>query len=228
MHKLFRPNEPEVLAQARERSCADPSFDWECFPSDAKREVKNALLSMQDNRCAYCECTIHEEEGHIEHFLRKGQSFHPELTFAWSNLFYSCQRPGDKKGSLRCGISKDKQYEKDLQEGLLLDPCVDNPEDFLVFQQDGRVSPKTTLGDGDRKRAETTIEVLNLNELNPSNGNSLVSARKNTIRRYAWMKKANMKAKDIDEQLENIRQDGNIPFVSAIFHFYGKRVVPSQ
>ncbi|MBQ6473653.1 MAG: TIGR02646 family protein [Victivallales bacterium] len=230
MHKLIRTEEPVELTEAREAQ-ATHSLDWEGFShlnnGQNKHIVQDALLLMQNFRCAYCECALNEHEGHIEHFRRKNPSIHPELTFVWSNLFYSCQIPGNKTSHIRCGISKDEQYMPGFNYGLLIDPCVDNPEDFLVFTKKGYVYPKTNLSDTDRLRAETTIKMFNLNEHDEGNEHNLVVSRKNAIKKYKWLKdiidKNKIPIAEIDQYLDSIKNSE--PFVTAIFHYFGRRVV---
>lgn len=41
-------------------------------------------------------------------------------------------------------------------------PDIDNPEDYLVFLNDGKIRPKHGLGFLDKKKALNTIQVFNL------------------------------------------------------------------
>ena len=224
MHKLIRTEEPVELTAARGAQ-AMHGLDWEGFSNlnngQDKHNVQDALLLMQNFRCAYCECAVDERIGHIEHFRRKNPRIHPELTFVWSNLFYSCQQPGKKTSLCRCGISKDKQYTKGFDYSLLIDPCVDNPEDFLVFTKNGSVYPRTNLSDTDRLRAETTIRMFNLREHEEGNAHNLVVSRKNAIAKYKWLK--GQSADTIDAYLDELKDSE--PFITAIFHYFGRRVV---
>lgn len=204
MHKLQRPElGPDVLLQAKAKKLSWDEF-WD------KGAVSDALAKMQGNRCAYCEGALEPGEGHIEHFRRKAQGWFPEFTFEWSNLFYSCMR------EKTCGRHKDKSgvLLKD-QVPLLLDPCRDNPEDFLVFTADGGVSPRLELSDRDRRRAELTIEVFNLRDP------TLRIARKNECAKYAWMIDAQLLPEEVDELLmtSEISQ-----YITAVYHYLGKRV----
>ena len=224
MHKLIRKEEPVELTDAREVQ-ATHGLDWEGFSrlnnGQDKRNVQEALLLMQNFRCAYCECALNEHEGHIEHFRRKNPHIHPELTFVWANLFYSCQIPGDETSLFRCGISKDKQYTPGFDYGLLIDPCVDNPEDYLVFIEKGCVYPRTDLNETDILRAETTIKMFNLNEHEEGNEHNLVVSRKNAIAKYKWLE--GQSADIIDSYLNELKDSE--PFITAIFHYFGRRVV---
>lgn len=224
MHKLIRTEEPSELTDARDAQ-ATHGLDWEGFShlnnGQDKHNVQKALLLMQNYRCAYCECALDEHVGHIEHFRRKNPRIHPELTFVWSNMFYSCQIPGKKTSLFRCGISKDRRYTTGFNYDLLIDPCVDNPEDFLVFTGRGCVYPRKHLNDIDRLRAETTINILNLNEHEEGNEHSLVVSRKNAIAKHKWLE--GQSAENIDAYLNEIKD--REPFITTIFHYYGRRVV---
>lgn len=206
MHKLVRSYpEPQVLAEARQNGVED----WDHFPSAKKKEVQLDLLVMQDERCAYCESALDLAEGHIEHFRRKNKDWFPELTFVWDNLYYSCM------GNGTCGCHKDRVLEKD-QVDMLIDPCKDNPEDYLVFTPDGEVNPRPALSESDRARAELTIDVFNLRHP------ALCQKRANEIRKYAWMRDSEYSSDEIDEYLALTKID---QYVTAICHSLGKRVV---
>ena len=211
MHKLMRTAEPPALAQAR----ADGLSNWDDFNNQDKKTVRDELLLMQDFRCAYCERQIHalrtedKWEGHIEQFRRKDQHFLPELTFVWDNLFYSCRT------GATCGRFKDGFITKKEQYDWLIDPCKENPEDFLIFDDQGRISPRTDLTESDKKRAEFTIKTFNLNEP------ELMLARKRLQKKYDWLKQCSQQ--EINAYLNSsVKKE---PFITAIYQYFGKRVV---
>lgn len=215
MHKLVRTQEPSELTQAR----ADGIPDWDHFPGEARKAVRDELLLMQNFRCAYCERKLHdassEEEdkwdGHIEHFRRKARDFYPELTFVWDNLFYSC------KTGATCGRYKDHHIDNPEQKehyNLLIDPCKDNPEDFLAFDDRGNIFVRSNLSEEDKKRAEFTMKVFRLDDT------VLTQERRACLKKHEWMK--NYPVEDIKNYLAYLRDE---PFVTAIFHYFGERVV---
>ena len=71
------------------------------------------------------------------------------------NLFGSCMRQES------CGLHKDRcgRYEP----ADLIQPDIDDPEDFLVFSPDGAVHPRANLPPRNHHRALETIRILNLN-----------------------------------------------------------------
>jgi len=212
MHKIDRITpEPPELAEARKTySC------WDDFPYQKKKQVRDTLLIMQNLLCAYCERQLHEDsyteedkwDGHIEHFRRKNIKFHPELTFVWNNLFYSCLT------SNTCGKHKDRYVKTKEQYDLLIDPGEDNPEDYFVFDKEGRLAIREGLSEAAREKASFTLNAFNLNETR------LVQKRKECLRAYEWLKEYS--SGDRQRYLCELRQQ---PFVTAIFHYFGERVV---
>jgi hypothetical protein len=92
----------------------------------------------------------------------------------------------------------------------LIDPSVEDPEQFLRFLPDGRVVAKDAYGTG-RHRAEETIRILNLKCVR------LQNMRANAIRTYTGAKMDIAECPEfIDEELNNIR---NEPFATAIKQF---------
>lgn len=218
MHKLTRPW-PEPTALGKARSTA--GMNWDDLDILDRDSIRDALLDMQAHRCAYCECSLKGQidgagdvqrqvwNGHIEHFRRKQSSFHPELTFDWNNLFYTCLSDG------RCGNYKDQFIKNKAQYQKLIDPCLDNPEAFLVFSSNGLIAVRSGLSSADRTRAEFTILAFNLN------APRLVQRRKELLKGYKWLQTC----PDEDQIccLSTMKTDGT-PFITAISHVLGKRV----
>jgi uncharacterized protein (TIGR02646 family) len=128
-----------------------------------KAEIRHLLLELQKERCAYCERRTGREkdDGHIEHF--RNQAEHEHLDVEWTNMFWSCQ---DEK---TCGKHKDKcnlvsgtgpQRAFDVNE--LIDPCVDDPDEFLLLVSDGTVRPRPGLSASQERRASETLRVFQL------------------------------------------------------------------
>jgi len=151
--------------------------------------VREALVELFNNKCAYCETALPSwQPGDVSHFRPKsgvvgneGQ-YYPHLYYwlanDWTNLLLACTvcdrtrfQEGYKvgKGS-RFPLEDEAQRaqqpgEESREKPLLLDPCVDSPEQHLVFGEDGMVYSSTPRG-------QTTIAVLDLNRP------ALVEARK--------------------------------------------------
>jgi len=156
-------------------------------------ELRQRLELLFAEKCAFCEKYWDDKE--VEHFRPKGgvteNPEHPGyywLAYTWSNLYPTCVRcnqrrsdvssPTTGKGNHFALMDESKRARLptdnlQLEEPLLLDPCVDNPEEHLYIGITGRVEP---LVDDDA-RARYTIDVFGLNR------DSLVKARRDIFLR---------------------------------------------
>jgi uncharacterized protein (TIGR02646 family) len=170
MHKLTRGAEPECLCNWDYRV-----HTWRKFGEDApddKDSVRQALCSMQGDRCAYCEGPLYGSKRHIEHFRRKNSAHFPHLTFDWHNLFLSCEE------QVHCGHYKDRPSGDPYLPEDLIKPDVDDPDDFLYVHSRGDVQCRTGVSATNQHRAAETVRVFNLNEP------SLQAARRRAIDQY--------------------------------------------
>lgn len=126
--------------------------NWTDVDTQAKAQIRKCLAQLQSHCCAYCEGNLDELGEHIEHF-RSRHRF-SELTFTWANLFASC----DQEDS--CGHWKGKHGRYDPDD--ILDPCVDDPDEFFRFRADGSISIRKGLDEKRRRRSQETLRVFNL------------------------------------------------------------------
>lgn len=147
MRQLIRGKAPGCL-----KSYRHGTHNWDAVTKTDKDDIWTELGVMQDQRCAYCEGNMATEDRHIEHFRQKGRD--PQQTFAWSNLFGSCNRENS------CGKHKDRIGT--YPPAVLIKPDIEDPERFLVFTPDGGVSPRKGLSAADENRARETIRIFNL------------------------------------------------------------------
>lgn len=107
--------------------------------------IKEQLLKMSHNKCAYCECKIIEESKYleVEHFFPK--KHYPNLVVEWSNLLPSCKRCNGKKG------------EHDPNVAPIINPAIDFPNEHLIFFN--------YLIRGKDEKGKNTVAVLNLNDM---------------------------------------------------------------
>lgn len=106
--------------------------------------LKESLMDLSNNKCAYCECSLTKESNYmeVEHFEDKNQ--YPNKVMNWDNLLPSCKH---------CNVHKSSH---DVISEPIVNPFIDNPNDHLYFQY-YRYKAKDTKG-------ENTISVLNLND----------------------------------------------------------------
>jgi uncharacterized protein (TIGR02646 family) len=137
-----------------------PGDPWKDPPVD-KGQIRAHLTQLQRERCAYCECDLSREgaRSHIEHFEQQARA--PAKRFYWSNLFLSCTH--EDKGDRRCGKHKD-HVANSYAPPDILKPDVDEPREYLAFDEDGAVYPREGIGRTKAHRARTTIRVFALNE----------------------------------------------------------------
>ena len=126
--------------------------------ASAGREFRRLLGSRSNNICWYCERQCEGEgEGDlapmVDHF--RPRSRFPELTYAWSNLVFSCRR---------CYISKGDKWP----ETGYVDPCAEDPSErperyFDYFAATGEILTREGLSEADKRKALYTIDDLSLN-----------------------------------------------------------------
>ena len=131
---------------------------WGDIDPHVRAATREALESMQTREghvfCAYCEGEIHDSHGHIEHLAPRARF--PERTFEWTNLFLSCD------AGMHCGRYKDK-HDRSYEPDEVIHPDADEPDNFFFFSSTGDCEIRAGLSPTDRKRAELTLRVLNLN-----------------------------------------------------------------
>jgi uncharacterized protein (TIGR02646 family) len=138
-------------------------------------EVKEALIKLFNNKCAYCESIITNHPGEVEHFRPKNQVKDSDkqiekpgyywLAADWKNLYLSCIDCNRRRyhavpeqlkkvmlGKLDQFPLKDKtkrwkNYKDEIEriadekERLLIDPCKDDPETILGYDDKGLILP---------------------------------------------------------------------------------------
>lgn len=160
MHRLDRNAVPRP-------TCLDPSTTagrrYRDLRGPEKEEIRAALIKIQQQRCAYCERRLADDpdDGHIEHF--RNQAGHQHLELEWNNLFWSCN---DEK---TCGKHKDRcdratGVRARFDPNDLIEPCADDPDDYLMFVVDGTVQPRDGLPSAQAHRASETLRVFQLAE----------------------------------------------------------------
>lgn len=203
MHKLQRPTAPPCLARYSYKK-----HKWQDVSDTDKTAIRQSLYTMQQHRCAYCEKSLLEDKPcHIEHFRQR--SCHPQGTFTWDNLYLSCNTTNT------CGKYKDQQsyHWQDL-----IDPCTDDPDDYLRFYSDGNIRPRKNLSPSEQKRAKETIRVFNLNE------QALQATRKSELQGWLQIAEELLRWQEISEDdyqtelTQYLQRISGKPFETAIRH----------
>jgi len=147
------------------------SFDFDSSRSWNLGAVRRALIRLFHHKCAWCETPTEESEGMVERYrpasntVDEFRTYFPDhywwLAYRWDNLFWSCSKCARAKGTIFpvdgtrspvSGTARDLLAERPL----LLNPCADDPAKHLLFDEDGRVFPRTLRG-------SVTIQLLALN-----------------------------------------------------------------
>jgi uncharacterized protein (TIGR02646 family) len=127
-------------------------------------DVKKSLLSLFHNCCAFCESRVNKYDD-IEHFRPKHEitGVNTEgyywLSVVWSNLLMACKvcNSDYKKNNfpvqgsrvtlpqyanLNEFFTKTPIQKLSNEKPLLIHPVLDNPDKYLVFEENGTVLPK--------------------------------------------------------------------------------------
>ena len=124
-------------------------------------EFRPRLGDQSNNTCWYCErlCYADAETGGraptVDHF--RPISRFPNLVYAWTNWIFSCKRCNDHKADR-------------WREVGYVDPCAEanaeRPDQYFDYEPDtAHLVPKNGLSVDARRKAQDTINDLNLNRL---------------------------------------------------------------
>ncbi len=186
MIPILRPAEPELYAtemylqamsevrehyEEREMKSRHQGVFRSRRTTEFWKQLKPKLESIQHRKCCYCESRVGVSSSpDIEHYRPKrgtrgtqGEYLDDHywwLQLDWDNLMVACRTCNANKGTWfpLSDESKRAPYRGDhaAEEPLVLNPYVDNPDDHLLFGDDGSVRPLTQRGDA-------TITILRLN-----------------------------------------------------------------
>jgi uncharacterized protein (TIGR02646 family) len=187
---------------------------------EQKAEIRQKLLHMQGNRCAYCERRTGKDahDGHVEHF--RSQATHPHRELEWCNLFWSCtDQHSCGKHKDDCNLVGGTGRKRAFTIDDILDPSIDDPDEYLLFVHDGTVRPRGDLSPNEARRAEETLRVFNLDQ-----SSFLQDSRADAVRPYITSVDALLSLgveivrKYVQSQLPIIDEQ---PFSTAIKHYLG-------
>lgn len=170
MHKLDRA---AVSPPACLTAYSHTTHTWADVTSNDKEQIRVHLNSLQGRRCAYCEGSLDEFGQHVEHFRRKNPAHFPQLTFAWSNLFWSCD------ADIHCGHYKDRPSAPSYDPNNVIKPDDHDPDRFFYFHSLGEVRMRPHLSSQDETMASETVRVFNLN------APELMASRRRALKIYS-------------------------------------------
>lgn len=166
-------------------------------------EVLEKLIELYKGKCAYCES---HSETCIEHYRPKGRVFKSNhggyfwLCYEWSNLLPACHNCNEfikgkgthfpvKNSHIKyddCLINQELDpnkinaiYLSQVESPFLLNPEIDEPEQFLSFEIADKNDGIAIIGlDGNNGRGEQTVKICNLNR------DSLLISRQDVINEF--------------------------------------------
>lgn len=139
-------------------------------------EVRDALWSMQHQKCCFCEREYERSFSTVEHFRPKARAVREDgrneigywwLAYEFENLYFACQSCNNSKRDhfpLQPGAPPLRYPDKpwsSREAALLLDPGYDDPEEHLTFVEmpNGRIQIAPREGS---EWGRTTIRVAAL------------------------------------------------------------------
>ena len=149
MRKLTRTTLPDEvqhsLQDAMSRGLAWDDFD--------KHQVRGCLRAMQSGLCAYCERKLDSLDARtrIDHFVPQSSPKGTSRVFDWTNHYLSCD----------CRDTCDSH--KSNAEREIVNPDTEDPVRYLTYLPTGSICVGPELSAEDARKAQGTIEVLNLN-----------------------------------------------------------------
>ncbi|AIM37565.1 hypothetical protein KO02_13360 [Sphingobacterium sp. ML3W] len=177
--------------------------------------LRKALMEVFNGRCAYCESQISNSS--CDHFSPKNgaRGFENEfsndhywwLSYEWNNLYNCCLECNRYKSSwfpVKGSRAATETKYNDIviqEEALLIDPCIDRPQEHLTYNEAGEMVSLTTKG-------KTTIEIIKLNR------SELVEARHRTIQKLKtqWNEFLNL----------IMRKNENLSLLNEIIYSWGE------
>lgn len=170
MRRFERKEVPEVLSKIvngkprweefgeryAQNRAKNNSFEFQWPQIDGKKLNQHLLpdlMAMTDEHCSYCDdYPFHRGGDSIDHFCPKSLPAFYELVCDWGNLYIACTH---------CQAAKGNQYEPDL---LRPDEAAFEFKKYFIYDYiQHRLLPNPQASTVEKRRAEVTIRVLDLN-----------------------------------------------------------------
>ena len=129
---------------------------WEDAKEASPIWREHILYQEQHGLSGYTEAPIRYENSHIDHF--KKQTLYPNLIFEWNNYVV------DSKDDTYGARYKDNVVCNQTDNERLINPVVENAQQFFKYELSGKMVPMDGLGDAEKERVNYTIDSFNLNE----------------------------------------------------------------
>lgn len=135
------------------------------LPNKIRPRLIEDLVQVFGPLCCYCESYAHPGSGVIEHYRPRsgvhGEAPYWHLQTDWRNLYWACpvcnRYKANRFPQMGQALPNHPYLETvAFEEPGLLDPCLDDPDQHLRFEESGRVIGISTRGD-------ITIKLLDLN-----------------------------------------------------------------
>jgi len=148
-------SEPTYFTQAKKKVLLPKvKGAWDDVNISAIRARLRAdmLRDEQTSQCAYCGKAIDADSknSNIDHF--KTRDCYPEMTLEYSNLLVSCNTKD------RCSTFKDTHVKSRDEYDNIVNPTIENPNDFLEYLLTGEIVARNTKG-------QRTIDIFNLRDV---------------------------------------------------------------
>ena len=212
--------------------------------NDAKKTVKDSLKKIYHNKCAYCESSLHNAHGHIEHYRPKKSSnlsrcdsskAYYWLAFSWDNLLPCCELCNVFKSNcfdtfndkVNYDLSKTfDTFHKSLKEyneeenPKLLHPEIDE------FEKDFKFSKKGEIVSTNEKVIYTTkVCDLNRKKLKEAREKIFTKYQNKIKKQYIVRNKLNLKINQLlvlfkENIFDELKNDKNIENEYSIVSYY--------
>lgn len=153
--------------------------------------VKEELIAMQHEKCAFCEAKpLHVSDGDVEHFRPKGGVRQADagplerpgyywLAYEWDNLLFACERCNRRhKKNLFPLVDPGRRAQSPRDASaheapIFIDPATEDPEQYIGYRE------HVPIAIGGNARGQQTINALGLtrSELNADRETHLETVR---------------------------------------------------
>ncbi len=148
MRKLMRTKLPDEVQRSLQDAMSR-GLAWDDFD---KRQIRGCLRTMQSGFCAYCERKLDplDARTRIDHFVPQSSAKGASRVFDWTNHYLSCD----------CRDTCDSHKSNDERE--IVNPDTEAPVHYLTYLPTGSICAVPDIPAEDARKAQETIEVLNL------------------------------------------------------------------